>query len=76
MQHLGLKLPLEMKHVYDRLDSDTREKFEGSKKAIMEALDEDPGETTNLYFDYPKIVEELKMQLDCAVNSGRTRPYQ
>ena len=39
-------------------------------------LDEDPGETTNLYFDYPEIVEELKMQLDCAVNSGRTRPYQ
>ena len=33
-----------MKHVYDRLDSDTRAKFEGSKKAIMEALDEDPGE--------------------------------
>ena len=38
-------------------------------------LDEDPGETTNLYFDYPEIVEELKIQLELAVNSGRTRFY-
>ena len=44
MQHLGLKLPLEMKHIYDRLDSTIRKKFNDSKKAIMEALDEDPGE--------------------------------
>ena len=38
-------------------------------------LDEDPGETTNLYFDYPEVVEELKIQLELAVNSGRTRFY-
>ena len=50
--------------------------YQPTAPAQLYNLDEDPGETTNLYFDYPKIVEELKMQLDCAVNSGRTRPYQ
>ncbi len=37
-------------------------------------LDADPGETTNLYFDHPEIVRELKSQLDKYVASGRSAP--
>lgn len=37
-------------------------------------LDSDPGETTNLYFEYPQIVKELKSQLDKYVASGRSAP--
>ena len=37
-------------------------------------LDEDPGETTNLYFDHPEIVEELRTQLHAYCDSGRSRP--
>ena len=37
-------------------------------------LDEDPGETTNLYFEQPKIVEELRAQLHAYRDSGRSRP--
>lgn len=36
-------------------------------------LEHDPGETTNLYFDHPAIVEELRAQLQQAVVSGRSR---
>ena len=37
-------------------------------------LDEDPGETTNLYFEQPDIVEELRTQLHAYRDSGRSRP--
>jgi arylsulfatase A-like enzyme len=37
-------------------------------------LDSDPGETTNLYFEHPEIVKELKTKLDEYVASGRSRP--
>jgi arylsulfatase A-like enzyme len=37
-------------------------------------LDTDPGETTNLYFEHPEIVKELKSQLDKYVASGRSAP--
>ena len=37
-------------------------------------LDEDPGETTNLYFERPEIVEELRTQLHAYRDSGRSRP--
>lgn len=37
-------------------------------------LDTDPGETTNLYFKHPEIVNELKAQLDACVKSGRSAP--
>ena len=37
-------------------------------------LDKDPGETTNLYFEHPKIVEELRAQLHAYRDSGRSRP--
>lgn len=35
-------------------------------------LETDPGETTNLYFEHPEIVEELKSKLDELVESGRS----
>jgi arylsulfatase A-like enzyme len=37
-------------------------------------LDEDPGETRNLYLEYPEKVKELKDQLDAYVAAGRSRP--
>ena len=39
-------------------------------------LEIDPGETTNLYFEYPDIVEELKAQLDIFRKSGRSVPLR
>lgn len=37
-------------------------------------LESDPGETTNLYFEHPEIVKELKAQLDAFKTSGRSAP--
>ena len=37
-------------------------------------LESDPGETTNLYFEHPEIVKELKSELDHYVASGRSAP--
>lgn len=37
-------------------------------------LADDPGETTNLYFEYPELVEELRTRLRTAVDSGRSHP--
>ncbi len=37
-------------------------------------LDIDPGETANLYFRHPEIVQELKGLLEEARHSGRSRP--
>ncbi len=37
-------------------------------------LDTDPGETTNLYFEHPQIVRELKSQLEAYKQSGRSAP--
>jgi arylsulfatase A len=34
----------------------------------------DPGEKTNLYFEHPEIVEELKSEISRIVNSGRSTP--
>ena len=39
-------------------------------------LETDPGETTNLYFEHPDIVDELKTQLDEFRNSGRSAPLR
>jgi len=35
-------------------------------------LDADPGETRNLYFEYPEVVSELKAQLKKSKTSGRS----
>ncbi len=37
-------------------------------------LETDPGETTNLYFEHPDIVDELETQLDEFRKSGRSAP--
>ncbi|MDP6740801.1 MAG: arylsulfatase, partial [Planctomycetota bacterium] len=37
-------------------------------------LDEDPGETNNLYFEHPKIVTELKAKMGEFKASGRSAP--
>lgn len=37
-------------------------------------LESDPGETANLYFRHPEIVQELKTLLDQSKASGRSRP--
>jgi arylsulfatase A-like enzyme len=39
-------------------------------------LKTDPGETTNLYFKQPLIVEDLKTQLDKFIQSGRSAPLR
>ena len=37
-------------------------------------LEDDPGETNNLYFEFPEIVTELKNQLETYKENGRSRP--
>jgi hypothetical protein len=37
-------------------------------------LDVDPGETNNLYFEHPEIVDELRTALHGYRDSGRSRP--
>ena len=37
-------------------------------------IENDPGETTNLYFQHPEIVKELKQKLDESKKSGRSAP--
>jgi arylsulfatase A-like enzyme len=39
-------------------------------------LNEDPGETTNLYYEHPEIVNELKTRLDNLRDSGRSVPLR
>lgn len=39
-------------------------------------LKDDPGETTNLYFEHPEIVQELKSLLEQSKASGRSRPIR
>ena len=39
-------------------------------------LDSDPGETTNLYFEHPEIVKELKGLLEETRASGRSAPHR
>lgn len=37
-------------------------------------LENDPGETTNLYFEYPEVVESLKHKITSTIENGRTTP--
>ena len=39
-------------------------------------LQTDPGETKNLYFDHPEIVNELKSLLKASIESGRSAPLE
>ena len=44
MSYIKLKLPLEQRHIYDRLSEGDQEDFKKSRTAIIQALDDDPGE--------------------------------
>ncbi|MDO5968762.1 hypothetical protein Q4Q35_02995 [Flavivirga aquimarina] len=48
----------------------------GPKEAIYELYDmeKDPEETTNLYYEYPKVVEGLIVQLRKIIKNGRSTP--
>jgi arylsulfatase A len=37
-------------------------------------MENDPGETNNLYFEYPELVESLKTEITEIIKSGRTTP--
>ena len=39
-------------------------------------LETDPGETTNLYFEHPEIVKELKDLLEKSISDGRSAPLR
>lgn len=39
-------------------------------------LEEDPGETNNLYYQHPDVVRMLKALLDSSVDSGRSAPLE
>jgi arylsulfatase A len=37
-------------------------------------VEEDPGETTNLYFKHPEIVERLTKEITMIIENGRSTP--
>ncbi len=45
---------------------------EGEAPFELYNIDEDPGETTNLYFEYPEIVEKLTKEISEIVKNGRS----
>lgn len=48
----------------------------GPGEALYELynLEEDPGETVNLYFEHPEIVEQLTGEITRIVKDGRSTP--
>ena len=46
----------------------------GEAKYELYNLEEDPGETLNLYFEHPEIVEELTNKISRIVEDGRSTP--
>lgn len=63
---------------YDRPPLEQYALSEKSPKAPGQLynLEADPGETTNLYFEKPEIVRELKAQLDAYKETGRSVPMR
>ena len=47
---------------------------EGEAKYELYNIDEDPGETKNLYFEHPDIVEDLTEKISNIIKNGRTTP--
>jgi len=47
---------------------------EGEARYELYNLEKDPGETTNLYFENPEIVEKLKKRISEIIRNGRTTP--
>ncbi len=58
----------------DRLQPFALPETEPTAPGQLYNLETDPGETTNLYFEHPEIVRELKAQLDKYKSSGRSAP--
>jgi arylsulfatase A len=48
----------------------------GPGEAVYELynMEEDPGETTNLYFEHPEIVERLTKEITMIIENGRSTP--
>ncbi|NME68793.1 sulfatase family protein [Flammeovirga aprica] len=49
---------------------------EGDPKFELYDLEKDPSETTNLYFEYPEVVEELTLKMTSSIENGRTTKGQ
>jgi len=47
---------------------------EGQAPYELYNMETDPGETTNLYFEHPEIVNELKADISEIIKSGRSTP--
>lgn len=47
---------------------------EGEAPYELYDIKNDPGETTNLYFEHPEIVKELKAEISEIIKSGRSTP--
>lgn len=47
---------------------------EGEAKYELYNLKDDPGETSNLYFEHPEIVEDLTSKITAIVKDGRSTP--
>lgn len=47
---------------------------EGEAPYELYNLNTDPGETTNLYFKHPEIVNALKSEISQIIKSGRSTP--
>jgi arylsulfatase A len=50
------------------------EPAEGEALYELYDMDNDPSETTNLYFEHPEIVEELKAEITDIIRNGRSTP--
>ncbi|WP_372753441.1 arylsulfatase [Labilibaculum sp.] len=48
------------------------EPAEGEALYELYNIDEDPGETTNLYFEYPEVVKRLKANITDIIKNGRS----
>jgi len=47
---------------------------EGEAIYELDNIEEDPGETTNLYFEHPEIVKKLTQEITKIIKEGRSRP--
>ena len=50
------------------------EPAEGEATYELYDIENDPSEMTNLYFEYPKVVEKLKKEITDIIKNGRTTP--
>jgi arylsulfatase A-like enzyme len=63
-------------HRWEGLDAYILPESEPKAPGQLYNLDEDPGETTNLYYKHPEVVKELKDLLEKSKASGRSAPVR